>query len=147
SIVLKFMGIFPLSLNKDYLMVVKRQKQSEPKPEQRIAFQYFLQNQKSCVKRILAFLHGEYERLLPNAPEWFKQRDLKQLVRGNGVDITSYSKGNEAYYGISFDGAWDPEHGLAVLSHHDKVIKIGDFEMLSGTENPEEQERSIHDQL
>lgn len=50
---------------------------------------------------------------------------LRRLVRLGAVHILGVAKRGVAYVGFDFDCTWDEEHGLGVMTHRSRVVRLG----------------------
>jgi hypothetical protein len=51
--------------------------------------------------------------------------DLLPLLGIQGIHVHQVSKNGQPYAGLEFECPWDEEHGLGVLMHGTRVVKIG----------------------
>ncbi len=100
------------------------------------AYKYLIQNQENIKKNMLTELFNEYKSLkeeygyndeeaLEYMPEIKDYNDFRHLIGLSTVHILNVFKENVAYVGYEFGCNWDEEHGLGILTHKDKIIKIG----------------------
>lgn len=105
-------------------------------PEQAAAYHYLLEHQETIKNSIL-------NALLPQYMEWREEYGYEgeeeeqwmpaitdtatfQRLMGLGqVHLLEQSKEGIAYVGYEFGCEWDPEHGLGILTHRDRVLEIG----------------------
>lgn len=64
----------------------------------------------------------EKEFLMPNLS---CIEDLKKLVNPKKIYIMDVETDNMAYFGIEFQCRWDEEHGVGLMFHKNRVVKIG----------------------
>ena len=105
------------------------------------AYHYLLQNQYEIRDSILKALTEKVDRFtqcldpddsfVPNiTPETKADFDFKPFIGPVSVSFDEEeSKNNIAYLQWHFDCAWDPEHGLAVITHEDRVIDLDQGEI------------------
>jgi hypothetical protein len=67
----------------------------------------------------------EKENLMPNIDS---KEDFKSLITPIRVYILDVEKNNSPYVGIEFFCKWDEEHGVGVLLHRNRVVRIGGAE-------------------
>jgi hypothetical protein len=51
--------------------------------------------------------------------------DLLPLLGIQGINVHQVSKDGQPYVGFEFECPWDEEHGLGVLMHGTRVVKLG----------------------
>ena len=100
------------------------------------AYNFILQNENLIKDKILQSLFSEYqilrgdnsfnddedEQSMPNVKE---KNEFSNLIELSQVHILNVSKDNIAYFGFQFNCKWDEEHGLGILFHKERVVKIG----------------------
>jgi hypothetical protein len=107
-----------------------------PTPEQAAAFQFLVDHDGSVHASVLGALFESYpdmndsygyddeeaDELMPaiNAPD-----QLKSLIGLSTVHVLPVSRDGVAYIGFEFGCTWDSEHGLGVMTHKDRVVKVG----------------------
>ena len=100
------------------------------------AYRYLLENQRAIRDSILRTLGEEVDRFtqyldpddsfVPNiTPETRGSFDFKPFIGPTSVSFDEEeSKNGIAYLQWHFDCAWDPEHGLAAITHEARVIDL-----------------------
>lgn len=100
------------------------------------AYHYLLKNQYAVRDSILRALAEGVNRFTEclDADDWFVPNitpetkdgfDFKPFIGPTSVSIDDEeSKNGIAYLRWYFDCAWDPEHGLAAITHEDRVINL-----------------------
>ena len=110
-----------------------------PLPEQVAAYQYLKKNEASVTKAILAAVFKDYPDLRKEfqadevaqekggfwMPPVRSQDGLKELIGPWGLTVMSYAKEDIAYLGVAMRCSWHVEHGLGVMMHKSRVLKIG----------------------
>ena len=51
--------------------------------------------------------------------------DLKKLIKPQKIYIMDVETDNIAYCGIEFQCRWDEEHGLGLMIHKSRIVKVG----------------------
>lgn len=64
----------------------------------------------------------EKSDLMPNIT---CKEDLKEVVKPQKIYIMDVETDNIAYYGIEFKCRWDEEHGLGLMMHKNRIVKVG----------------------
>jgi hypothetical protein len=72
-------------------------------------------------QRVPTFM-GDPEVSMPENP---KPSALAALHTLDGIFVHAVVKDGLAYVGFSFSAAWEPEHGLGVLTHGHRVVEVG----------------------
>ena len=100
------------------------------------AYHYLIENQHAIRDSIIKALSEEVDRFtqyldpddsfVPNiTPETKAGFDFKPFIGPTSVSFDEEeSRNNISYLQWHFDCAWDPEHGLAVITHEDRVIDL-----------------------
>jgi hypothetical protein len=107
-----------------------------PTPEQAAAFQFLIDHEPAIHSSVLHAIFGAYpgmqysydyddeeaEELMPaiDTPD-----QLKRLLGLSTVNILPATKDGVAYVGFEFGCTWDSEHGLGVMTHRERIVKIG----------------------
>lgn len=55
--------------------------------------------------------------------------DMKKVIRLSYLHVMSSDKDDFAYVGFELDCKWDEEHGIGVIMHKDRIVKIGQAEI------------------
>lgn len=109
--------------------------------QHRAGIKYLEENQKAILENILSELLVEYPKLQEKydysesdkaefMPDIADISGFASLISPTVIYIFSKYKDDLPYVGVSFSCAWEPEHGLGVIIHKDKVIKIGEADIL-----------------
>lgn len=110
----------------------------EPSREQVNAFQWFVEHQDAVCATVIDALYRYYVHSRKENRRWFEMNDcpdieqsdeLRPLLELLGLRLRSDSYRKTALLGFSFDCQWDEEHGLAVLTHKNTVVDIGQAEL------------------
>lgn len=110
----------------------------EPSREQVNAFQWFVEHQDAVCATVIDALYRYYVHSRRENLDWFEMNDcpdieqpdeLRPLLELVGLRLRSDSYRKAALLGFSFDCQWDEEHGLAVLTHKNTVVDIGQAEL------------------
>jgi len=99
-------------------------------------YYYLIKNQQSILNSILSALIDIYPQLQEQynydedekskyMPDIIKQEDFKKIIKPNTITIIDVAKDGMAYVGFGFDCEWDDEHGLGVMTHSSKIVRIG----------------------
>lgn len=105
-----------------------------PSPAQSDAYGRLLANHGAVIKEILQSILEDYntvpravlERYGSDLPLVLHDpMQLQSLIGLSTVYFLSQVHAGAAYVGFQFDCQWDWEHGLGVMTHHGKVIAIG----------------------
>lgn len=108
-----------------------------PAPEQSTAYNFLKQNNRDIAMAALEAIFEKYPEWQDSygyeddereefMPDIRSPNDLKQLIGLGTVHILNIAKDGHAYHGLEFGCTWDEEHGVGVLLHKDRVIKVGD---------------------
>lgn len=100
------------------------------------AFNYFVEQQSSILniainKIYLNYLswqeeYGYDEDEKPSLmPDLTCIEDLKSLIKPQKVYIMDIEMESIAYCGIDFQCRWDDEHGLGIMFHKSRIVKVG----------------------
>jgi hypothetical protein len=115
----------------------------EPSSSQERAFLQFLENQQSICAAVIDAIFDEYQSDLEfwrtgdnlidelMVPSLQSPDGLKRLLRLLRVKVLAVARDGCAFIGFSFDCTWDEEHGVGVLVHGTRVVKIGDYSVAS----------------
>lgn len=63
-----------------------------------------------------------FTRQMPRAPD---EREFARLHELHEVGVHRVTKGNVAYCGLQFHATWEVEHGVGVLVHRTRVVRVG----------------------
>lgn len=63
-----------------------------------------------------------FTRQMPKAPD---EREFARLHELKAINVHPVAKGRLAYLGIVMGADWDTEHGLGVLVHGTRVVRVG----------------------
>ena len=113
-----------------------------PADAQVAAYRHLRQNEKSIRDAMLKAVVAEFVKLkrrgffddleddeIAALGKLKSAADLKRHIEPHSVHILEYARGGHAYVGIDFACTWDDEHGLGVLLHKSRVVKVGDAEV------------------
>jgi hypothetical protein len=113
-----------------------------PAPEQVAAYRHLKENEKLITSRILAAVLKAFNAMkrrgffddVADDPDWYvpdlrEPADLKRNIGLGTLHMLDYAKAGHAYLGLEFGCTWDEEHGLGVLLHKSRVVKVGDSEV------------------
>lgn len=105
-------------------------------PEQTNAYYYLVENQERIKQQLLQGLTEVFPDLLSNVYDSYDLADfprLSDLVPGfdfknyigpSNVHIETDVKDNIAYTSWHFNCLWDPEHGMEIITHKERIIEI-----------------------
>lgn len=100
------------------------------------AFNYMIENQESIKQNILNALLVEYPNLqdlygydtdekATYMPDVHTTNDFKNLIGISNIHLLNIEKDGHGYVGFEFGCTWDDEHGLGIMTHKNRIIKIG----------------------
>ncbi len=100
------------------------------------AFNYLIENQEGIKVGLLNALLEEYPNLQElygyhadekeeYMPDIFKIDDFKKLIGIANIHLLNVEKDGIGYVGFEFGCTWDDEHGLGIMTHKNRIIKIG----------------------
>lgn len=58
-------------------------------------------------------------------PDYLDCDGMQRLIGLYAVNVHQTRKGDEPYLGFEFGCTWDAEHGLGVLTHGSRVVRVG----------------------
>jgi hypothetical protein len=107
-----------------------------PLAEQVLAFRLLLENERAVADSILHAVFAEYpgmrksygydeEEAAKFMPEIKQAKQLRTLIGLSNVHVLNVAKDGIGYTGFEFGCTWDDEHGLGIMMHRDRVVKIG----------------------
>jgi len=117
--------------------------QSRPGPAQLRAIEHLTSDQGDSRRVVLAAIRAHYSRIRPKYVAFARQhpsfmgdpalrmpadpddRQLSELLELQGVYVHEVVSNGLAYVGLGFSATWEPEHGLGVMTHGDRVIEVG----------------------
>jgi hypothetical protein len=110
--------------------------ETPPTPEQVRAFQLLVDNEPAVANSVLLAIFTNYpdmrdkygyrdEDAAELMPEIQRADQLRQLIGLSSVHVLSVAKDATVYIGFEFGCTWDVEHGLGVMTHKDRVVKVG----------------------
>jgi hypothetical protein len=116
-------------------MIASNQRtRTPPTNAQAAAYKHLRSNAKRIAatiqKRILVNygeLQGQYVDFVEpdEMPDITDPDDLRQLIAFSGVYLHRVAKKGISYAGVQLDCTWDNEHGLGVMMHRSRVVKLG----------------------
>lgn len=74
----------------------------------------------------LSNLKEVYDNLTPNISGI---EDIKKVIGLSYLHVMSSDKDDFAYVGFELDCEWNEEHGIGVIMHKDRIVKIGQAEI------------------
>jgi hypothetical protein len=104
---------------------------------ERSSAQWLLDHEAEVASAVLAGLLAEYPRLQELygyegeeretfMPDVSSTEDFRQLIGLHDVYVHQVLKDGLPYVGYEFGCTWDGEHGLGVLTHGSRVVRVGD---------------------
>ncbi|MEW8346749.1 MAG: hypothetical protein AB2687_00430 [Candidatus Thiodiazotropha taylori] len=98
--------------------------------------EWVVENEASLSKSLLSSLLQAYPTLQEDygyteqekaqyMPNVKSQDDFRNLIGLHSVNVHPLQKDGMPYIGFEFGCTWDPEHGLGVLMHGNRVVEIG----------------------
>jgi hypothetical protein len=114
----------------------KGDERTPPLPAQARAFQLLLDNERAVSGAVLRAIFAEYPDLRDSygydeeeaaelMPEIGRAEELRSLIGLSNVHVLNVTKNRVAYIGFEFGCTWDSEHGLGVMTHRRRVVKVG----------------------
>jgi hypothetical protein len=100
------------------------------------AYQYTLENSKIVQELMLFSVLEKYKHLVESiihrneienetGSGSIAINEFKNLIRLLSVHMMNVEKDGMAYVGYEFGCAWDAEHGLGIMTHRNRICKIG----------------------
>ncbi|MHB8131598.1 MAG: DUF6985 domain-containing protein [Mobilitalea sp.] len=100
------------------------------------AFNYFVAHQSNIIDLVINEVYLNYhswqekyeydeDEKLSLMPNLTCIEDLKKLINPRKIYIMDIETDNIAYCGIEFQCLWDKEHGLGVMIHKSRIVKVG----------------------
>jgi hypothetical protein len=110
--------------------------EEELNSEELLLVDQFIKTESDISKSLLVHLVKEYPRLQSQygyegqerkllMPNIHSQTDLRKLIGLHTVHIHQIAKNGVPYAGYEFGCSWDEEHGLGILMHGMRPVKIG----------------------
>jgi hypothetical protein len=110
--------------------------QAPPSADQVRAYQYLLDHQEAVRDAILNAILETYpgmqdsygydeEEAAEFMPPVERPEQFKPLIGLSVVHVLKVANGGLACVGFEFGCTWDTEHGLGVMTHKDRIIKVG----------------------
>jgi hypothetical protein len=110
-----------------------------PSPEQAAAYRYLVDQEKGVHNSVLQAIFNAYPTLTADlgldeedseeaealASDIDRPDRLRELIGLCIVHLLPISREGLAYTGFEFGCTWEEEHGLGVLLHRDRVVRIG----------------------
>jgi uncharacterized protein DUF6985 len=104
--------------------------------QERASVQWLLDHEAEVASAVLKGLLAEYPRLQQDygydeaereacMPDVSSTEDFRQLIGLHEVHVHQLLKEGLPYVGYEFGCTWDEEHGLGVLVHASRVVKVG----------------------
>src|SRR5262245_52042680 len=110
-------------------------RQTPPLPGQARAFQYLLDHEAAIRDAVLRAVLDEYPAMQDSfgydgeeadlMPDIQNPEQLRSLIGLSKIHVLTVTREALAYVGFEFGCTWDPEHGLGVMTHADRVIEVG----------------------
>ncbi len=105
---------------------------AEPMPEQVRAYEFLKSHERSVASAVLTAIFDGYPALRKAygldddlMPEIHAPDDLRVLMGINQVHVLRHAKDGLAYVGFEFECTWDPDHGLGVMTHGERIVDVG----------------------
>ena len=100
------------------------------------AYQYLLDNQKDIIVNVVNELYKQYPDLRKKygyskeeeeeyMPDVNNLDEYLKLINPHTIHLLVTQKDGHSYYGIEFSCKWDEEHGIGVMLHKSRIVKIG----------------------
>lgn len=124
-------GIFRISTGGDMV-----DNHPEVKDFHVMAYKFLTEHQEKIKNAILISLFAEYQDIQADygykgdeknafMPDISVTDDFKRLIGLANVHLLNVEKEGFGYVGYEFGCTWDGEHGLGIMTHKDRIIKIG----------------------
>ena len=108
----------------------------KPTEAQWNSYEYLKEYQAEVLQSILSAVLAEYpewqedyryefENLQEIMPDIAEPGELTGLIRPEHIFFMNVEKEDTAYIGVQFHCSWDPEEGLGVMIHKERVVHIG----------------------
>lgn len=105
----------------------------ETTPEQQAAYGLITKRAKTYQAAVLDAIITEFARLTKGAeldlPKKIDRKALRTLVSLTSVHLHWAHRDGIAYTGYELSCAWDDEHGVGVMTHGDRIVKVGGADM------------------
>ncbi len=98
------------------------QRRSHPAPAQLQAYEFFKAHEAGIADSVVHALLGIARK--SGYPKLKTPDELQQLVDIQAVHVLPVAKDRLAYLRLGFFCVWDPEHGVDVLLHRDRVVSV-----------------------
>jgi hypothetical protein len=107
-----------------------------PSPKQAAAYQYLLAHEQAISSAVRNAIYEAYpdwrdeygfdeEEAAEFMPDIDGLDQLKPLIGLSSVHVLSVAKDGVGYVGFELGCTWDDEHGLGVMTHKERVVKLG----------------------
>lgn len=106
-----------------------------PRPGQVRAFQYLLDHELEIRDAIVQAIFDEFPAIQDSLsyggeeadmmPDIDNPEQLRPLIGMSTVHVLTITRAAMAYVGFEFGCTWDPELGLGVMTHADRVVEVG----------------------
>ncbi len=100
-----------------------------------LAYEYLMINQEKILQSILNELlvqypnmqkeYGYEEEMDECMPDINDIQDLKKLIKPRRIYILDIENDGVAYIGFHFYCSWDEEHDYGVMTHKERIVKMG----------------------
>lgn len=118
------------------LYVNRETDQTAPSLQQTEAYHFLMSHQEQIRDSILERLLTDYDQMSETyeyepeeAAKWMppveSRSDFEPLISLLAVVIHQVHKDGMAYIGFEFECTWDDEHGVGVMMHRQRIVKIG----------------------
>jgi hypothetical protein len=131
---------------------ISRSSSSEtpPAPAQLRALESLITDPGDFRRAVLAAIRAHYSRIRPkyvafahehpsfmgdpalSMPPDPDDRQLSELLELQGIYVHDVVSNALAYVGLGFSASWEPEHGLGVMTHGDRVVEVGGSDTVFG---------------
>jgi hypothetical protein len=120
-----------------FVVPLGRSEQSPPTPEQAAGYRSLLDHEKAVSDSVLQAIFDAYPQMREDyldacddeddscCPEIDRPEQLKELIGLSIVHVLTVARDGTAYVGFEFGCTWEREHGLGVMTHRDRVIRVG----------------------
>jgi hypothetical protein len=111
-----------------------------PQPAQVEAYRHLKENEAAVTTAVLRAIFNEYPKVRKlrgaddedyDHEEWpmppvKKEDELERMFGPVRFYVMQFARDGVAYVGMDMRCRWDPEHGLGVMTHKSRVLKVGE---------------------
>ncbi len=119
-----------------HVAAIDKKKRTPPSPEQCSAFQFLLDNEQAVTNAILREIFRRYpeeqkaygysrKEAAKYMPNLTSADQLRLLIGLGHVHMLNVAKDGLAYIGFQIGCKWDDDHGVGVMTHRDRIVRVG----------------------